>query len=1140
MAYDIPDEIKYREKIIANLDSRQLIYAALFGFLAFLAFRLPVEGELKFALPTLISLIGVGFVFLNLGGYLKDIFSFYFAFRKAEYKESAAQRFFEVKSVSDNVIHLDNGKMLAVLEVQPVNFKLMDDGRKLAIISNYKAFLNQLTTPVQILVRTKSVNLEDYFNKTNGRRIKDGLLLSLYSDFRIFEEDFLSSNSIKERQFYLIVPFTKNTLPDKQIPPLKLLEDLMGITQEKLAACGLEMRRLNDAEITDLLYSYGSSSEDNEERPDDLFNSVVSRITSGIGKIKTLNRHFPGYAWQIKLGPENVTPPLIRNTKKTPEIFSLGKARGASIFQSIGDMGLCPPPSTILQFAGSDILYPKQNIKITGRQFGYKIPRNRMYPLGSGKLVWPESFGGWIKDEVEPEPGNFRQDITPSFDIRKNCAYVNEEIHRIVKVAGYPRKVEDGWLQAFLTKNENYDVIMHIDPASINARLVYLHNQIIQQTSDLVMSTSKGTPNPALEIKKADTARVYDSLYKGEEKMFDVSIYLDNHAPTIPDLGLLTEKCKSNLNAQMMVPKVTEWRMADGIKSTLPIASNPLAAGRDFLTNSLAASFPFISPSNTKKNGILFAREADTMTPLFLDFRSMNNKHFFIIGISGSGKSYTSKYLVMQQLFAEDTKVFILDPNGEYVPLCKSLGGQVIELSRDSRSTINIFDLGGNDYSDKMLSLLSAFDIIVGGLTESQKGVLSKVLTRAYARKGVIHSRPETWDRDAPTFSDIRDAALEIKAEFAGGNEYLKDPSIEALLNRIEMYCQSGLFGFLDQPSKLDVNKGFVCFDLSKLPHAVKNLLMFATLEIIRQEISKDKKPKIVLIDEGWSLLRNREAANYILEFVKTSRKFNTSLGFVTQEIEDLLRSRTGKSILNTASVKILMRQNPSNIDLISDTLKLNPATKEYLLTARNGHGLLFTEQNAFKFFVKASDKLHALITTKPEEQAQKPEKKPKMKAIIDLEKGLYLKNEISDEEEACLLQNGYEPCKGRTTKDGGSTWFFVKVRHNEGAEHAYLCWVTYELALKRFDKVEMNATSGGDVIIDTGTKRVAFEIETGSNLTRHTDEFLKEKFQRLTENFDDYYIIASDYDFQKRYRKYGKVILRNKIEETLAGIGRQ
>ena len=162
------------------------------------------------------------------------------------------------------------------------------------------------------------------------------------------------------------------------------------------------------------------------------------------------------------------------------------------------------------------------------------------------------------------------------------------------------------------------------------------------------------------------------------------------------------------------------------------------------------------------------------------------------------------------------------------------------------------------------------------------------------------------------------------------------------------------------------------------------------------------------------------------------------------------------------------------------------------------------------------------------------------MKAIIDLEKGLYLKNEISDEEEACLLQNGYEPCKGRTTKDGGSTWFFVKVRHNEGAEHAYLCWVTYELALKRFDKVEMNATSGGDVIIDTGTKRVAFEIETGSNLTRHTDEFLKEKFQRLTENFDDYYIIASDYDFQKRYRKYGKVILRNKIEETLAGIGRQ
>ena len=77
MAYDIPDEIKYREKIIANLDTRQLIYAALFGFLAFLAFRLPIEGELRFALPTLISLVGIGFVFLNAEETVLSILSFY-------------------------------------------------------------------------------------------------------------------------------------------------------------------------------------------------------------------------------------------------------------------------------------------------------------------------------------------------------------------------------------------------------------------------------------------------------------------------------------------------------------------------------------------------------------------------------------------------------------------------------------------------------------------------------------------------------------------------------------------------------------------------------------------------------------------------------------------------------------------------------------------------------------------------------------------------------------------------------------------------------------------------------------------------------------------------------------------------------
>ncbi len=1000
MAYDIPDEIKYNEKIVANLNWKQLGYAVGFLVAAFMLYRLQFGEEVKMFLVGLTLLAGLGFVFFNLEDRLKNLFSFYFGFRKAEYYEKGAQRFFEIKSVSDNLIHLENGKMLAVLKIQPVNFRLMDEGRKLALITNYKAFLNQLTIPIQILVRTIPVDLDDYFDRTNRRKIKDRLLSSLYSDFRIFEEDFISSQNIKEREYYLIIPFRKIETPlgEKQPSSSKLIEDLVTVTKEKLSACGLETRRLTDFELKQFVSSYGNSSEDNEEKEKDLFNSICAKINSTLNSIKDMSRYLPGHGFRIRLNDNNVVSRYIRCATKSMDKFGTIKMRNHpfQFFPKDNEIKVLSWKAVNLGFDGNSIFDPAKieiNPKENGLQFNIP-PIN--FPESS-PLVFPTNFNHNEPIKEEPiEKPDFRDEITPSFDIRKNYAFINDEIHRMIKVVGYPRKVDDGWLQTFLSKNENYDLSLHIAPASIGSMLVYLHNQIIQQTGDLIASTAKGTPNPALEIKKDDTLKVYDSVYKGEEKMFGVSVYLDNHAPKVGELQLLSEKCKSNLNSQMMIPKVLDYRMAEGIKFALPIASEQ-TEGRDFLTNSLAASFPFISPSNTSKNGILFAHESETLTPLFLDLKNMNNKHFFIIGISGSGKSYTSKYLIMQQLFNDNTKVFVLDPNGEYAPLCKTLGGQVIELSRESTSSVNIFDLAGLDYSDKMLSLLSAFDIIVGGLTESQKGVLNKILTRAYARKEIIHTRPETWDRQAPTFSNVRDAALEVKAELLSKNEYLKDPSVDSLLNRLEMYCQSGLFGFLDRPSKIDVNNGFVCFDLSKLPHAVKNLLIFATLEIVRQEVCKDKEPKIVLIDEGWSLLRSNEASEYILEFIKTSRKFNTSLGFVTQEIEDLLNSKTGKSILNTASVKILMRQNPSNIDLIVNTLKLNSASRDYLLTAQNGNGLLFTEQDIYKFFVRASEKLHQLITTRTEEYA-KPEQKTKSKVKISLSKGLYLRKDVNPE----------------------------------------------------------------------------------------------------------------------------------------------
>lgn len=1013
MAYDIPDKIRYKEKIILNMDLKQLSYFVLFAVLIVFTNNLSIINEIRIGVIAFLGVLAVAFIFLGAEEKLKDFIAYFTGIRSAPSDSLLAQKFFEVNEIKDDLVFLDNKKILAIIQVEPINIALMDESRKKALLENYRAFLNHLSIPVQVLARTVPQNIAGYFNSFKAAKTEK--LLELFEDFRKFEYEFMEEHTLKKTFFYLIIPYQ-----NQKESSIKELEEKVKIAKEKLIDCGLKSRRLTSKELNAFYLSYAS---------------------------------------------------------------------------------LC----TVTKEA--------ENKKGTEKQ------KNEL-------------------KEDEKSKDIFRTIITPSFEMETDHAIINEEYHRVVKVTGYPRKVEEGWLQSFLSKNEGYDISIHIDPSPITEILVNLHNQIIHQTSDLMMSTAKGTPNPSLEIKKADTTNVYNALYKGEEKLFQVSLYVDNKETTNEKLDLLTEKCISSLNSMLMIPSVVKWRTEDAIKSTMALANNRLRIQRDFLTSSLAATFPFISPTDSGTDGILFGHELETMNPIFVDFKSMSNKHFFVIGISGSGKSYTSKYLAMQHLFREKTKIYILDPNGEYSNLCTNLGGRIVKLSKDSDSIINMFDLGTHDFGSKMLSLISAFDIIVGGITESQKAVLNLSLLQVYESKGIIYNEPETWKKQAPTFSDLRAVLINLQKEYRATKNFAYDKSADVLLNRVAMYCENGFFGFLDKHTRINLSNDIICFDLSMLPNAVKPLLMFAVLDMISNSIRKSPEPKLVLIDEGWSLLRSNEAAGYILDFVKTSRKFNASIGFITQEIEDLINSNVGKSILNTCSTKVLMRQNPSNIDLIGKNLGLNDLEKNYLISVQKGHGLLITEQAHFKFYTTASEKLHNLITTEPvtqkKEKTQKKSKR-KSKKKLDLKRGIYQRNDISSEEVLYLMKNNYVYHDDRMVSFGSMVSYLVKKDEHETSKHAFMLWITVNELRKQFKNIKTFSTSGPDIIAKKNKTKICFEIETGTLIERETAENIQKRFNELKKKYDEFFIVVPNNKIKRSYKQFGNIITQLEIPEILS-----
>src|SRR3989344_2093920 len=463
---------------------------------------------------------------------------------------------------------------------------------------------------------------------------------------------------------------------------------------------------------------------------------------------------------------------------------------------------------------------------------------------------------------------------------------VNEQLTRIIMAVGYPRTIREGWLDSIISSDGNFDMSIHIKPSNIETILTQLNQELVKQESDLMSAQMKGIVNPSLKIQHQDTMNVLDKLQKGEEKLFNISLYLGARAYDKEKLELLTKKILSELNSMMIIPKIPFLRMADGAKSIYPIQEDKLNANRNIPSDALAACFPFTTAYlNIDTDGILFGLNKNNNIPIILDPYKFANYNGLILGTSGGGKSVTAKLFILRNLM-RGVKTMIIDPQGEYTELTKAYSGQIVDLNRNSDTIINPFDLMGQDLSEKTISLIDHFKIMCGELTEVQKNILDKAVQKVYERKGIISNNPETWSKEPPIMEDLYDEILHEK-KTASRQERM---TYEALENRLRIYTK-GSFSFINKQTNLDLNNDLVCFNITDMPSQIKPVMMYLIMDFVHRKMQKDRERKALIIDEAWSLLRFAEHSKSIFELIKTARKFGLGLLIITQEVEDLLSS---------------------------------------------------------------------------------------------------------------------------------------------------------------------------------------------------------------------------------------------------------
>lgn len=183
-----------------------------------------------------------------------------FALQKSKNKTSSRNQI-AIKGVQDSILMLPNNQYRAVLEVSSLNFELKSEDEQDAIIDTYESFLNSIGSNLQILIRTREIDMDKYLQDLSDRFSSEPepIYRSQLLNYKDFISSLVTTNKILTRHFYLIIPYTDKSNADFDLikEQIKLKVDIISKGMSRL---GMHTKQLSSFEVLDLFYSFYNPS----------------------------------------------------------------------------------------------------------------------------------------------------------------------------------------------------------------------------------------------------------------------------------------------------------------------------------------------------------------------------------------------------------------------------------------------------------------------------------------------------------------------------------------------------------------------------------------------------------------------------------------------------------------------------------------------------------------------------------------------------------------------------------------------------------------------------------------------------------------------------------------------------------------
>ena len=472
---------------------------------------------------------------------------------------------------------------------------------------------------------------------------------------------------------------------------------------------------------------------------------------------------------------------------------------------------------------------------------------------------------------------------------------------------------------------------------------------------------------PDLITFSKDAAELLADLQSRNERMFLLTFTVVNMAPNrqrlendVFTVGGIAQKYNCAL-------KRLDWQQEQAFVSSLALGYNGLEIQRGMTTSSTAILIPFMTRElRMGGQALYYGMNALSHNVIMADRKKLKSANGMYLGSTGSGKSFAAKRELLNVFLATNDRIVIVDPMGEYVPLARRLGAQVIEIAPDSPNHLNPMDIqlnmngGESPLSMKADFLLSLCELILGGkegLQPIERTVIDRCVRQVYREMALGLENAKT-----PLLQDLYE-------------ELLKQPEPEAkrVATALELYC-TGSLNLFNHHTNVQTSNRVVCIVLKGMGENLRKIAMHITNEFVTQAVDENYRAGVATwcySDEFHVLLRDQLTASYFVAVWKMLRKKGCVPSALTQNVKDLLASAEISNILDNTDFMVLLSQAQSDRAILAKQLGISEHQLSYITHSNAGEGLLFYGNVTIPFIDRfPRGEIYDLLTTRPEDMA--------------------------------------------------------------------------------------------------------------------------------------------------------------------------